>query len=44
MERSFRPKFLKEIWDALDSQTGPPLQSEGLEARKFRKFQGHHTY
>lgn len=37
MERPFRPKFLKKIWDALDPQAGPPLQSEGLEAQALAR-------
>ena len=37
MERPFRPKFLKEIWDAIDPQGGPPLQSEGLEAQALAR-------
>jgi 4-amino-4-deoxy-L-arabinose transferase-like glycosyltransferase len=37
MERSFRSKFLTQIWDALDPQAGPPLQSDGLEGQALAR-------
>ena len=37
MERPFRPKFLKKIWDALDPQAGPPLEGDGLAAHALAR-------